>query len=135
MVKTILLFLFAVLLGAILINRQRVFIRDPLATVYRNEMQQSGIQVFINYSDDILLEKDDEPGPYRTVLQNWNLMPGTPADLVCLRWMVCVTADDHAPATPLVRAGRDKYDSQAVMTSREISYTDTDGTKVRIELR
>ncbi len=134
MVKTILILAFVVMMGFILVNRQRVFIRDPVATVYRNEVKQSGIQVFINYSNDVLLEKEEEPGAYRTILQNWDETPGIPSDLVCIRWMACLTRADHAPANPIVRTGKGKYDPKVTMTSREISFVDGDGTRVRVEL-
>ena len=84
--KTILLLVFVVLLALIFVNRQRVYVRDPLATVYRNEVQQSGVQVFINYSDDVLLEQDAEPGSYRILVQGWNKMPGTPV-VALFPWM------------------------------------------------
>lgn len=135
MLKTILILAFVVMMGFILVNRQRVFIRDPVATVYRNEAKQSGIHVYINYSNDVLLEKEEEPGAYRTILQNWDQKPGTPSDLVCIRWMACLTRDDHAPANPIVRISRSKYDPEVTMTSREVSFVDAAGTRVRVELR
>lgn len=134
MVKTILTLAFLVLLGVILVNRERVFIRDPLATVYRNDAQQGDVQVYINYSDDVLLEQDVETGAYRILVQNWNQMPGTPAELLCIHWMVCLTRDDHAPASPLLHTGKGKYDPKVTMTSREVSFIDGDGSKLRIEL-
>lgn len=135
MVKTILILAFVVMMGFIVVNRQRVFIRDPVATVYRNDVKQSGVQVYINYSNDVLLEKDEEPGAYRTILQNWDQVPGTASDLVCIRWMACLTRDDHAPANPLLHIGKGKYDPKVTMTSGEISFVDGGGTRVRVELR
>jgi hypothetical protein len=134
--KTILILAFVVLLGLILINRERVFVRDPVAAVYRNEVRQSGVQVFINYSNDVLLEQDyGEGATSRIMVQNWNQIPGTPAGLICIRWLACVTGDDHAPINPLANTAKRNYDPKVTMTNREVSFTDGDGSKLRIELR
>ena len=87
--KMILLVVFLVVMGFVWVNRQRVYVRDPLAVVYRSqgseggpgEVKQSGVQVFINYSDDVLVEQDAQPGGYRILVQGWNKMPGTPGVL------------------------------------------------------
>jgi len=133
--KTILLLVFVVLLALIFVNRQRVYVRDPLATVYRNEVQQSGVQVFINYSDDVLLEQDAEPGSYRILVQGWNRMPGTPAVLKCIRWMACLADADHAATLPIEWNGKGRYDPRVAMTSREVSFVDGDGATMRVVLR
>jgi hypothetical protein len=133
--KTILLVIFIVLLAAIVINRQRVYVRDPLATVYRNDVKQSGVQVFINYSNDVLLEQDAEPGAYRTLIQNWNKTPGSPVILKCIRWMACLADADHASTLPMEWTGKGKYDPRVAMTNREVSFVDGDGSTMRVQLR
>jgi hypothetical protein len=144
--KTFLLLAFVMLLALILVNRQRVYVRDPLATVYRNDIKQSGVQVFINYSNDVLIEQDAQPA-YRTLVQEWNKMPGTPVMLRCLRWMACLAdADhattyplgwngDHAPSYPIDRKHIGRYDPRVAMTSRAVSFVDGDGATVRVKLR
>ena len=117
------------------VNRERIYLRDPLATVYRNDLQQGDVQVYTNSSADVLLEQDLDTGAYRILLQNWDQIPGTPANLVCVRWVACVAADDHAPVNPLAPAKKGKYDPKVVMTRREVSFTDIDGSRLRIELR
>jgi len=139
-VKRILLIVFLVVMAFIWVNRQRVYVRDPLATVYKNDGQQSGVQVFINYSDDVLLEQDAEPGSYRILVQGWNKMPGTPAVLRCIRWMACMADADHARTLPIEwsgnnQRGKGKYDPRVAMTSREVSFVDGDGATIRVELR
>jgi len=154
-VKTVLVLAFVALLGFILIHRRRVYVRDPLATVYKSapdpksrpaskstpasdpksEVKQSGVQVFINYSNDVLLEQDADPGGYRILVQSWNKMPGTPAVLKCLRWMVCLADADHATAFPIESSRRGRYDPEVTMTSRELSFIDADGATIRVELR
>ena len=133
--RKILLLVFMVLMVLILVNRQRVYIRDPLATVFRDDVKQDGAQVFINYSYDVLLEQDAEPGAYRILVQGWNRMPGTPVHLVCLRWMACLADADHAPTLPIEGSGRRVYDPRVSMSSREVSFANGDGAAMRVDLR
>ena len=129
--KTILTVLFLALLVFILYNRQRLYVRDPIATVYRNNLPASDTSVYINFSNDVLLQQGDD----RILLQNVTRMPGTPERLTCLRWSACLAESDEAPTIPLQATGKGKYDPKVFMTSREVSFLDPDNTPVRIELR
>jgi hypothetical protein len=133
--KRLFVLAFLVLMALILMNRQRVYVRDPLAKVYRNDQKQNGVQVYINYSNDVLLIKEGDPGAYRILLQNWNKSPGTPTVLKCIHWMACLADADHATVTPIVPIGKGSYDPRAAMNNREISFVNADGTTTRIELR
>ena len=133
--KTILTLLLIASLALLIYNRQRIYLRDPLATVYRNDVQQTGVEVFINYSSDVLLQQDAEPAPSSILLQDWNKMPGTPTTLTCLRWIACMTDADQASAIPLAWTGKGKYDPKVFMTTREVSFVDANASTVRIELR
>jgi hypothetical protein len=133
--KKLILLAFLVLMAFIVIRRERVFVRDPIATVYRNDVKQPGVQVFINYSNDVLLAKEDDPGAYRILIQSWSKAPGTPAELKCIRWMACLTNADRASVIPMVATGKGSYDPQAAMTEREVSFVMGDGAAMRIELR
>jgi hypothetical protein len=133
--KTILTLLLIASLALLIYNRQRIYLRDPLATVYRNDVQQTGVEVFINYSSDVLLQQDAEPAPSSILLQDWNKMPGTPTTLTCLRWIACMTDADQASAIPLAWTGKGKYDPKVFMTTREVSFVDANASAVRIELR
>jgi hypothetical protein len=131
---------FLILMGLILLNRQRVFVRDPLASVYRSAaadgtgaVKQTGVQVYINFSNDILLMKDAQPGAYNLLVQHWNRMPGTPVQLKCIHWMACLTDADHASLLQL-RAGND-YDPQVLMSDREVTFLDAQGGRMRVQLR
>ena len=135
MVKTVLILAFIVIMALILVNRQRVYVRDPLATVYRNGAEQSGIQVYQNYSNDVLLEKDGGDKPFRILVQDWDEIPGTPVNLTCIHWMACLTSDDRAPVLPLEWKGKGKYNPQVTMTNKEVSFLDVDGSRVRVTLR
>jgi hypothetical protein len=133
--KTILVVVFVVVLGLVLMNRQKVFVRDPLAAVYRNDVKKGGVEVFINYSNDVLMERDSDSGSYWTLLQGWSKLPGTPVVLRCLRWMACLTDADHATTLPLEWNGKGKYDPRVSMSHREVSFVDGDGATMRVELR
>jgi hypothetical protein len=134
MVKTVLILAFVVIMGFIVINRERVYVRDPLATVYRNDVEQSGVQVYMNYSNDVLLEKDSG-NPFRILVQDSNEVPGTPVDLICMRWMACMTKSDRPPILPMEWKGKGKYDPRMTMTNKEVSFVDGDGSRVRVRLR
>ncbi|MGD0889770.1 MAG: hypothetical protein ABR889_11015 [Acidobacteriaceae bacterium] len=102
--------------------------------------KQSGVQVFVNASGDVLLWQDAEPGAYRILVQGWNKAPGTPVRLTCLRWMVCLTDADHPTTLPIdwignSGRGKGKYDPHVSMTGREVSFVNGDGATVRVELR
>jgi hypothetical protein len=142
MVKTVFIAAFLILMTLIWINRERVYLRDPIATVYHDGVEQSGIQVFQNYSNDVLIEKDSDPGPYRILIQGWNQAPGTPAVLRCMRWMACLVDNDHAATYPLdwnddapKALRKTRYSPNVSMTNRETSFTDGDGVRVRVVLR
>jgi hypothetical protein len=134
-VKKILILAFVLLMGFIVLNRQRVFVRDPLASVYRSDTKQSEVQVYINYSNDVLLVKEGGPDAYRTLVQRWSKMPGTPVVLTCIRWMACLTQEDQAPIIPPDWSGQGPYDPQVSMTERGVSFVDHTGAKVFVEFR
>lgn len=124
------------MLGFVLVNRQRVFIRDPIAKVYVNGTQDSAYQTYINYSNDILLERDDKPiYGYGILVQNWNRIPSTPATLKCVHWMACMTDADHATALPLDHTGPGAYDPRTSMSDREVTFIDGTGATIRVTIR
>ncbi len=49
-VGTLLLVVFVV------VFRQRIFVRDPLGKVERNGVAQDGTRLYINYSNDVMVE-------------------------------------------------------------------------------
>ena len=138
--KTTLFLTSAALLALIVVNRQRVYLRDPMATVYQNEVPQGGVEVFINDSHDVLLKRATALGDYYVLVQHWNQTPGTPMVLKCIRWMACLTDADHAGIYPLILKapahGKHAAPSpQASMTEREVSFVDEAGAKMRVVLR
>ena len=132
--KTLLAVAFVVLFGWIVLHRERVYVRDPLATVYRNDAKLSGVEVYINYSNDVLLAQDEAPA-FRTIVQHWSGMPGTPVRLTCLHWMACLTDADHAPVLPAGWLGKGTYAPDVAMSSRQVTYLAEDGGRMRVVLR
>jgi hypothetical protein len=127
--KKILLLLTLILIAFIAINRQRIYLRDPLAAVYRNEVKQDGAWVFINYSNDVLVQTGGVQTTGEYLVQGWNNTPGSPAELKCLLGLACLAETDHAPMTPFPGA------KPATMTNRQVAFKDGSGTAVRITLR
>lgn len=155
--KKLLVLAFVVLMVLILLHRQRVFVRDPLAKVYKSQkpadgksqkpdkaseradvadgVKQDGVQVYINYSNDVLLSRDDTPGAYRILVQHWNKMPGTPIELKCIHSMACLTDADHASTIPINTTATRNYDSNVTMSAHEVSFVGADGSTMRVVLR
>jgi len=116
------------LVALAVVYRQRLFVRDPLASVERNGESQEGVRVFINYANDVMVED----GNHRYLLQAWNATPGTPMHLACLQGLVCLTDADQAATSPLGGSG---YQAHAVMATREATFVDETGARIRIRLR
>jgi hypothetical protein len=109
--------------------RQRVFLRDPLGKVERAGVVQDGSRLYINYSNDVLVE---DAAHQFVLVQNWNKSPGTPLHLACLNGLACWTDANEAAVSALDRPTRA---AAAVMSSKEVTFLDGGGEEVRIELR
>jgi hypothetical protein len=110
--------------------RQRIFVRDPLGKVERNGVAQDGTRLYINYSNDVLVE--DSTRHQFVLVQGWNALPGVPQHLFCLTGMACWTDADKAAAVPVEGvSGR----TSAVMSAKEVMFVDESGAKVRVALR
>jgi hypothetical protein len=110
-------------------NHQRVYIRDPFANVTFNGVKDPGAQVFLNYSNDVLLENDNAP-MYVTLVQHFRHV-GLPTTLHCVHYLVCMTDADNATLTPNV-------DAAAIvesMSNKAVLFVDGDGRQVVVTLR
>lgn len=128
MVKRFLLLVSVVFIVFVALYRQRIFLRDPLAKVYRDGVRQQDAQVYINYSNDILVLKAGDVPSY--MVQNWNRQPGVPESLTCLHAMTCWSDHDRATLVPLAASA-----GLATMSDREVSFRRKDGSTVRVTLR
>jgi hypothetical protein len=136
--KKLLAALTLVLILFVVIERQRIFLRDPLAKVTRDGVKVTGIVVMINYSNDVLLE-DGSAGKHRIYLvQNWNKRAEIPnAALTCLQGMACMTDADEASATAILPGSRGRRGplTGVTMTNRSVEFVDEDGSLVQVVLR
>jgi len=110
--------------------RQRIFVRDPLGKVERKGTAQDGTRVYINYSNDVLME--DSVQHQFVLVQGWNGLPGVPQHLFCLTGLVCWTDADKAAVFPVEGVGGK---TRAVMSAKEVTFVDEAGAAVRVELR
>jgi hypothetical protein len=110
--------------------RQRIFVRDPLGKVEQNGVAQVGRRVYINYSNDVLVE--DSARHLFILVQGWNTLPGVPQHLFCLSGMVCWTDADKAAVFPAEGVGGR---TPAVMSAKEVTFVDESGARVRVALR
>ena len=127
--KTVFLLLTLILIGYVVIHRERMYLRDPIATVYRDGAKVDGAEVFINYSNDVLVQVGHHMQMEEYLVQNWNGLPGVPLELKCVQSLGCLATADHAPMEPIHGA------TKAEMTNREISFRDGTGSALRVTLR
>lgn len=122
----------AFLLLAIFVGlfRQRIFVRDPLGKLERNGVAQDRARLYINYSNDVLVE-DSENHTF-VLVQGWSGVPGVPQHLFCFTGLLCWTDADRATVFPVEGIGGK---TRAVMTAKEVTFVDESGAGVRVTLR
>ena len=109
-------------------NRQRIYVRDPLGSVARDGVRESGAQVYINYSNDVLLENYNAP-MYVLLVQHGERV-GTPATTHCVAYVACLL--DADVATLLEGSEGEKATS---MSGKVVEFRDGDGRAVVVGLR
>lgn len=125
--RRLILLITIVLIALAVIYHDRIFLRDPLGKLERNGAAVDGARIFINYSNDILVQEDG--GRRMFVVQNYNKLPGSPTGLTCVQGMMCVTPSDQASPETAGSA------NQAQMSNREVSFTDSLGSRVHVQIR
>ena len=122
----------------LVVYKQRIYLRDPIAKVTRDGQPVEATQVMINYPADLLL-LDKSDGRNRIYLvQHWNMALGTPtAPVKCFQGLTCMTnADQATEAMVLVGArGRRPAFEGVTMTDRRVEFVDEDGALVQVVLR
>jgi hypothetical protein len=108
-------------------NRQRLYLRDPFGGVMRNGIKEQGAQVFVNYSNDVLVQNYNPP-MYITLIQHGQPV-GTPAALHCIAYTLCLTDADVALLVPL-----DHPAMAQSMSSKLIKFTDAEGRPTVVKL-
>ena len=97
--KKLIALLVILLVVFVVVERKRVFVRDPLASVTRAGDKVPGQQVYINFYNDVLLENDNPPMLVMIVEKGQPV--GVPTKLRCIHWLACLTDADNATAIPL----------------------------------
>jgi hypothetical protein len=115
--KKLILLLFVLFIIFVAVYRQRLYLRDPLATVTRDGVKENGAQVYINFSNDVFLQNDNAPA-YMTVIQHGNHV-GSPAIRRGLMFLVYFADDDPVP---LIAA--DKTAVVDTMTGKVVTFHD-----------
>ena len=135
--KKILLLLTIALVVFVAVYRQRIFLRDPIATVTRDGLKQGNVKVMINYSNDVLMDDGSTDSRRIYLVQHWNQVAQySMGPLKCFSGLACFTDGEHASGekvTPLARA----KPSQAgvTMTNRRVQFVDETGALVAVGLR
>src|SRR5205807_8038242 len=101
-----------------------------LGKMERNGVPQDGARLYINYSNDVLVE--DALRHQFILVQGWSARPGVPQHLFCLSGMMCWTDADRAAVFPVEGAGGK---TPVVMSPNEVTFVDESGAKVRVGLR
>jgi hypothetical protein len=117
-VKKLIALLVIVLVVFVVVERKRVFVRDPLASVTRAGEKVSGEQVYINFYNDVLLENDNPP--MLVMLVEKGQPVAVPTNLRCIHWLACLT--DSNPASNLPMNG-----SVQSMSSKTVNFRDESG--------
>jgi hypothetical protein len=127
-VKKLILLLVVLSLVFIVINRDKLFVRDPLASVARNGVKEDGTQVFINFHNDVLLENDNAPMYVELIEKDHPI--GLPKELHCMHWLMCLT--DNYPATLLQQNEGATIES---MDAKTVKFQDTNNRETTVTLR
>lgn len=125
--RKLLVLLILVFVVLVMVYRQRLFLRDPLGKVERAGVPEGGEKVFINYSNDVLLQAPD--GTQSILVQGRGTGPGMPEHLFCVREVMCLTDADVATVSPLGAR------QVPAMSSEEVHFNDAAGVSVAVQLR
>lgn len=109
--KKLIALLVILLIVFVVVERKRVFVRDPLASVTRSGEKVGGEQVYINFYNDVLLENDNPPMQVTVVEKGQSV--GVPTKLRCIHWLACLT-DADAPSTLPLNATIQSMDGKTV---------------------
>lgn len=124
--KKLIALLLIVSLVFVVVEKRRIFVRDPIATVTRNNAKVDGEQVFINYNNDILLENDNPPMLVMAVQKDQPV--GVPTKLRCVHWAACLTDADVATTLPVGPPAQS-------MTNKVVHFRDKDNHEWVVSLR
>lgn len=137
--KKLLAIVVILLVAFLVVNRQRIYLRDPLAKVSRDGVAVGDVTTMINYSNDVLLLDASDPQHRRIYLvQGWNKLASVPTvPMRCEATLACMADADQATATPITPGSRGRREpfQGVTMTNRRVEFVDEDGALVVVRLR
>ena len=136
--KKIWLLLAIALVIFVAVYRQRIFLRDPIATVTRDGVKQGNVKVMINYSNDLLMDDGSTDTRRIYLVQHWNQVAQySMGPLRCFSGLACMTDGTQATGEKVAPGPRGKREAFAgvTMTNKRIEFVDESGALVGVELR
>ena len=136
--RKLLLLLVIALAIFVAVDRQRIYVWDPIATVTRDGVKQGDVRVMINYSNDVLIDDGSTDVREIYLVQNWNkTAEDSTGPLQCIRFLACMTNADQATGLKLVPGSRGKRDAfeGVTMTNKRVEFVDEHGALVAVLLR
>ncbi len=134
--KRFLLLLLLAFIVFVVVFRQRVFMWDPIASVTRDGVKQSGVRVMINYSNDVLLDDKSTNTRRLYVVQNWDQTPKFSTGLLkCVQFLACMTEADQAPGEKISPRLRTGAPVPVSMSNKQVQFADENGSHVIVSLR
>lgn len=116
--KKLIALLVLALIVFVVVERNRLFVRDVLASAQRDGAKVDGEQVYFNINNDVILENDNPPMLVFMAQKGQPL--GVPTKLRCIHWVACLTDADVATTMPL-------GGSTPVMSAKTVGFRDQDG--------
>lgn len=136
--KKIFLLLIVALVIFVFVERQRIFVWDPIATVSRDGVKQGSVRAMINYSNDVLLDDNSTDKRRIYLVQNWDKTPKYPLGTMhCIQFLACMTEADQAEGAKIAPGPRGKREpfEGVTMTNRRVEFVDEHGALVLTTLR
>jgi hypothetical protein len=137
-VKKLLLLLAIGLLVFAAIDRQRIYVWDPIATVTRDGVKQGSVRVMINYSNDVLMDDNSTEKRRLYLVQHWNKTAEfSTGALKCVEYLACMADGDQASGEKIVPGswGRREAFEGVTMTNKRVEFVDETGALVVVALR
>ncbi|MEO7028692.1 MAG: hypothetical protein ABI147_04750 [Acidobacteriaceae bacterium] len=119
--------LFVVFASFVVSHRRTLYLRDPLGKVSIDGVKKDGAQVYINYSNDVVLDHPDIAS-YRLLVQHGE-HAGRPDFLGCFHHFACMTDDEAAVLSVPMQVHVSK------MTGKAVEFRDGSGRQVAVALR
>ena len=125
--KKIIVLLVAAFVVFVVVERQRLFLRDPLAKVTRDDVIQDNMRVYINYSNDVLLEHTVAPVTLTIVQHGQHI--GIPRMQRCIYLVGCLMDGDQAGLVETMKG------PVGEMSGKMVEFKDDKGRDVKVKLR